>query len=45
MGLGEDWKTLYVQTDTGGIYVVPISLQFLSYQDKGKVLEALSRHK
>ena len=45
MGLGEDWKTLYVQTDTGGIYVVPISLQFLSYQDKGKVLAALQRYK
>lgn len=45
MGLGEDWKTLYVQTDTGGIYVVPISLQFLSYQDKGKVLAALQGYK
>ena len=45
MGFGEDWKTLYVQTETGGIYIVPISLQFLSHQDKMKVLEALSRHK
>lgn len=45
MGFGEDWKTLYVQTETGGIYIVPISLQFLSYQDKMKVLEALNRYK
>ena len=45
MGFGEDWKTLYVQTETGSIYIVPISLQFLSHQDKMKVLEALSRHK
>lgn len=45
MGFGEDWKTLYVQTETGGIYVVPISLQFLSRQDKMKVLEALNRYK
>ena len=45
MGFGEDWKTLYVQTETGGIYIVPISLQFLSHQDKMKVLKALSRYK
>ena len=45
MGFGEDWKTLYVQTETGGIYIVPISLQFLSHQDKMKVLEALNRYK
>ena len=45
MGFGEDWKTLYVQTETGGIYIVPISLQFLSYRDKMKVLDRLSRYK
>lgn len=45
MGFGEDWKTLYVKTETGGIYIVPISLQFLSYQDKMKVLDRLSRYK
>ena len=45
MGFGEDWKTLYVQTETGGIYIVPISLQFLSHHDKMKVLEALNRYK
>jgi len=45
MGFGEDWKTLYVQTETGSIYIVPISLQFLSHQDKMKVLEALNRYK
>lgn len=45
MGFGEDWKTLYVQTETGGIYIVPISLQFLSHQDKMKVLEALRQNK
>ena len=45
VGFGEDWKTLYVQTETGGIYIVPISLQFLSHQDKMKVLKALSRYK
>lgn len=45
MGFGEDWKTLYVQTETGGIYIVPIGLQFLSHQDKMKVLEALNRYK
>lgn len=45
MGFGEDWKTLYVQTETGGIYIVPVSLQFLSHQDKMKVLEALNRYK
>ena len=45
MGFGEDWKTLYVQTETGGIYIVPISLQFLSHRDKMKVLEALNRYK
>ena len=45
MGLGEDWKTLYVQTETGGIYLVPIGLQYLSHQDKMKVLAALSRNK
>lgn len=45
MGFGEDWKTLYVQTETGGIYIVPISLQYLSHRDKMKVLETLSRYK
>ena len=45
MGFGEDWKTLYVQTETGGVYIVPISLQFLSHEDKMKVLEALGRNK
>ncbi len=45
MGFGEDWKTLYVQTEMGGIYIVPISLQFLSYQDKMKVLSALNKYK
>ena len=45
MGFGEDWKTLYVKTETGGIYIVPISLQFLSHQDKMKVLDRLSRYK
>ena len=45
MGFGEDWKTLYVKTETGGIYIMPISLQFLSHQDKMKVLDRLSRYK
>lgn len=45
IGFTEQWKELQAVTSHGGIYVVPLDLQLVSYADKMKLHEALQSYR
>ena len=41
MGFTERWEELHVVTPDGGILIVPVDLQFVSYRDKLQLLDEI----
>lgn len=44
IGFTEGWRELQAINGNGGIYVIPLDLQFVSYKDKMAMIEAIRDH-
>ena len=45
IGFTEGWRELQAMNGHGGIYVIPLDLQLVSYKGKMAMIEAIQRHR